>query len=225
MTIISDEKNVRNTVTGKTNEEVKKKILEIPNISNVKKVCIDMCASFAKAIREAIPHAETVADRFHIMKLINKKLMKLNQKTYKKLDEKQRSRFSQIRHILVKNRKLLKKEERRLIREYLQLNPDMKSIYWKIQDFRKILFNSCGQKHGDVSEKLAAWIIGCRKYLKKFIGTLERWWDEVVNACIYKENNGRQEGINNKIKMVKRRGYGYRNCLNFEQRIYAECNV
>jgi transposase len=225
MTIISDDKNVRNTVIGKTSEDVKKKILEIPNISNVKKVCIDMCASFAKAIREAIPHAVTVADRFHLMKLINEILLEKNKKTYKKLYENQRKRFSQIRYLLVKNYKQLDKLDKRLVKDYLKLNPDMKCIYWKIQGFRKILFNSKGQKHSDVSDKIAAWIIGSRKYFKKLIETLERWWDEVVNACIYKENNGRQEGINNKIKILKRRGFGYRNWLNFEHRIYGECNA
>lgn len=98
----------------------------------------------------------------------------------------------------------------------------MKCIYWKIQGFREILFNFQGYKHGFVSEKLAQWIEGTRKYFGKFIKTLESWWHEVVNACIYKESNARQEGINNKIKALKRRGFGYRNWLNFEYRIYGE---
>jgi transposase len=68
------------------------------------------------------------------------------------------------------------------------------------------------------------WSYEARKYFDKLIKTLEKWWDELVNACIYKESNARQEGLNNKIKALKRRGFGYRNWLNFEHRIYGECN-
>jgi transposase len=224
MTIISDDEKVRETVIGKSYEDVKKKILAIPNISNVKKACIDMCAPFAKAIREALPSAVIISDRFHLMKKINESLLNLNKKTFKKLDEKEREPFSNIRFLLVKYRKNLTKWEKRQIKNYLQLNKEMRCIYWKVQGFREILFNYHGYKHGFVSEKLEQWIRGTRKYFGKFIKTLETWWDEVVNACIYKESNSRQEGINNKIKALKRRGFGYRNWLNFEYRIYGECN-
>lgn len=225
MTIISDGENVRETVIGKSSDDIIKKLLTIPNISEIQKVCMDMCAPFAKAIREAIPDAKIVLDRFHIMKLINKKLWKLNEKSYNKLDEKARNQFSEIRYLLSKDRKQLKKWERRMIKDYLYLNKEMKDIYWKVQKFRQILFSYQGYKHGFVSQKLMEWIEGTRKYLGKFIKTLEKWWDEVVNACIYKESNSRQEGLNNKIKALKRRGFGYRNWLNFEYRIYGECNT
>ena len=38
-----------------------------------------------------------------------------------------------------------------------------------------------------------------------------------------KVTNGTVEGLNNKIKVIKRRGYGYRNNGNFRQRILTEC--
>jgi transposase len=183
-----------------------------------------MCPSFAKAIREAIPNAVIVLDRFHLMKLINEKLWDLNKKSYKKLDEKERERFSRIRYLLMKPRKQLKKGDKLLIKEYLRLNSEMSGIYWKVQKFREILFKYQGYKHGFVSQKLMEWTYEARKYFGKLIKTIEKWWDELVNACIYKESNARQEGLNNKIKALKRRGFGYRNWLNFEHRIYGECN-
>lgn len=225
MTVISDGKNVRETVIGKLSEEIIKKLQSIPGISEVKKVCIDMCPPFAKAIREAIPNAVIVLDRFHLMKLVNERLWDLNKKSYKKLDEKERERFSQIRYLLMKPRKQLKKRDKRLINEYLRLNTEMRCIYWKVQGFREILFKYQGYKHGFVSQKLMEWTYGARKYFGKLIKTLEKWWDELVNACIYRESNARQEGLNNKIKVLKRQGFGYRNWLNFEHRIYGECNA
>lgn len=224
MTIISDEENVRETAMGRSSEEVIKKLLAIPYISEVKKVCIDMCSPFAKAIKEAIPQAETILDRFHILKIVHKRLFELNRKSFKKLDKKERKRFSRIRFLLSKDRRQLKKREKRLIKEYLQLNPEMKCIYWKIQGFREILFRHQGQERNIVSQKLSQWLIGAEKYFAKLAKTLKKWWNEVINACIYKESNARQEGLNNKIKTVKRRACGYTNWLNFEHHIYAECN-
>lgn len=225
MTIISDEKNVRGTVMGKSSNDIAKKLLEIPNIQEVKKVCIDMCAPFAKAIRTVIPCAEIITDRFHIIKALNETLWNLNKKTYSKLDKEKREKYKTIRFLLSKNRRELQRHEKRQIKEYLHLNKEMKEIYWKVQDFRKILFGFQGYKRSFVSQKLMEWTYGVRKYFVKFVKTLENWWDEVVNACIMPESNARQEGINNKIKALKRRGFGYRNWLNFEHRIYAECNL
>jgi len=183
-----------------------------------------MCTSFAKAVRDTIPLAEIITDRFHIIKKVNENLWDLNKKTFKKLDEKKRNRFSNIRYLLVKDYRELNKYDKRLIKDYLRLNTEIKEMYLLIQDFRKILFDYKGYKHGFVSEKLGEWATKSKKCLKNFVETLETWWNEVINACIFKENNGIQEGINNKIKLVKRRGFGYRNWLNFEFRIKGECN-
>jgi transposase len=225
MTIISSEKEVENTVIGKESNNIKEKLLEIPEVSKVKKVCMDMCPSFAKAVREVIEGAEIILDRFHIVKMLNKKMLEINSKEYNKLDEKERNRFEYIRYVLTIEYSQLHKDEKRLLKDYLRKVPTVKEGYWKIQEFRKILFNYQGYKRSFVSQKLTEWIEGTRKYFAKILKSFEKWWDELVNACIFKDSNGRQEGINNKIKALKRRGFGYRNWLNFEYRIYAECRA
>ena len=157
---------------------------------------MDMCASFAKAVREVILDAEIVLDRFHIKKLLIEKLWNFNKKTFKKLDKEARKPFKDIRYLLGKNPKQLSKPDKRLLKEYFKLNKEMKDGYLKLQDFMKILFKYRGFKRSFVSEKLTEWIEGARKYFGNFFESLETWWDEVVNACIYAESNARQEGIN-----------------------------
>lgn len=49
--------------------------------------------------------------------------------------------------------------------------------------------------------------------------TLERYLDPIKNAFIYTLTNGPIEGINNKIKNIKRSGYGYRSFRNLRSRI------
>lgn len=224
MTVISDGESVLETCIGKNSEDVAEELLKIPNLESVTKVCIDMSSSFAKGIRKVIPWAETVLDRFHIIKLLNKYLWDVNKDGYRKLDEKVRKKFSNIRYLLSKEYNSLPKDDKRLIKDYLRLNSEVGELYWHIQEFRKILFYYQGASHSYVSNKLNEWTRNICKHLKKFVKTIETWWEEVINACIFSESNGVQEGLNNKIKLVKRRAFGYRNSDNFKYRIMGEVN-
>ena len=180
MTIIASEEEVENTVIGKESNEIKKKLLEIPDVSEIKKACIDMCTSFAKALREVIEGIEIILDRFHLVKMVNKKLLEINQKEYNKLDEKQRNRFEYVRFVLVKEYSQLHKDKKRLLKDYLRKVPIVKEVYWKVQDFRKILFKYQGYKRSFVSQKLTEWLEGTRKFFGKIPKTFEQWWDELV---------------------------------------------
>jgi transposase len=76
---------------------------------------------------------------------------------------------------------------------------------------------------------LSAWLcevkqLGCSK-LASFIKTFERWWDAILNYFNQRITNGTVEGINNRVKLIKRRAYGYRNVTNFRNRVVAEINA
>ncbi len=133
-------------------------------------------------------------------------------------------RFSNIRFLLGKSYKDLQKDERRLVRQYLRFNKEMQKVYWLCQNFRKILFSKKPLTETEASTQLTDWCTKAQKHLGHFVKTLSTWWAEVVNACIYPLNNGRAEGFNNKIKLVKRMGFGFRNPQNFKLRIQAACN-
>jgi len=102
----------------------------------------------------------------------------LNQKTYAKLDKEKREKYKTIRFLLSKDRRELEKREKIQIKKYLQLNKEIKEIYWKVQ----VLFGFHGYKRSFVSQKLMELTYGTRKYFVKFVKTLGTWWDEVVNA-------------------------------------------
>src|SRR5215218_9768572 len=56
----------------------------------------------------------------------------------------------------------------------------------------------------------------------KFLGTLETWMDEITNYFISRLSSGWVEGLNNKIKVLKRRSYGVKNLGNLFQRIWLD---
>lgn len=220
-TLLYTQGKVVDTMPGKKSEDLQEILKSIPGIQQIKRVCMDMCTAFREAVQKVLPQAEVVCDRFHIVKLLNKKLDKLRIKQYRTLNEAKRRRFSHIRFLLFKNESELNRDERRLVREYLRFNGEMKEIYRLTQEFRGILLTSQGKRHSDVSNTLMEWTQRAKKHLAKFVKTLETWWNEVVNACIFPLSNARAEGMNNKIKLLKRSAFGFRSRQNFRLHIKA----
>src|SRR5699024_4009042 len=56
-------------------------------------------------------------------------------------------------------------------------------------------------------------------YMRTSVKTLKKHLPYIKNSLLYPYNNGRIEGINNKIKVLNRVAYGYRNFSNFKKRI------
>ncbi|NER37381.1 MAG: transposase [Oscillatoria sp. SIO1A7] len=65
---------------------------------------------------------------------------------------------------------------------------------------------------------MADWIEKALAHYPDFIGTLKRWFAEIVGYFENRTTNGVVEGINNKLKVIKRAGYGFRNYENFKIR-------
>jgi transposase len=74
--------------------------------------------------------------------------------------------------------------------------------------------------------ELIEWIIQClernNKHLNKFIKTLDNWYQYILNYFKGKWRNGMVEGINNRIKMTKRRAFGFNDFSNFRTRVLVE---
>jgi transposase len=63
--------------------------------------------------------------------------------------------------------------------------------------------------------KIEQWLVAVFKSgldcFNAFIKTLDHWWDEILNYFVARESSGFVEGLNNKIKVLKRRCYGITN--------------
>lgn len=74
--------------------------------------------------------------------------------------------------------------------------------------------------------KIRAWIKRVAKSelrcFDKFIHTLGRWWQEIINYFVNRDNSGFVEGLNNKLKVLKRRCYGVFNLKHLFQRIFLD---
>lgn len=59
--------------------------------------------------------------------------------------------------------------------------------------------------------------------LQKFAQTLQNWLEPICNYFSERLTSGFVEGVNTCLKLIKRRGFGYRNLRHFELRAIHEC--
>ncbi len=84
------------------------------------------------------------------------------------------------------------------------------------EQFRDIF--ELSQSWGDSVMKLLDWLDDALSYFPKSIKTIVRWRSEVVGYFDGRTTSGTVEGINNKLKLIERLGYGFRNFNNFRLR-------
>jgi transposase len=56
----------------------------------------------------------------------------------------------------------------------------------------------------------------------KFLNTLDKYLEEILNYFINRDSSGFVEGVNNKVKVIKRRCYGIFNLGHLFQRIFLD---
>jgi transposase len=191
----------------------------------IKVVSIDMWKPYRQAVRKKLPHAEIVADRFHVMKQLNHQLDLLRRALQKKADDALYQVLKGNRWLLLRNRSELKPEEEAKLRVILDTSDELRNIYLLKEEFRTI----CDKINDKARAErfLQAWMwkamaTGSR-YLIRFVKTLRNWWHEFLNYFDDRVTQGFVEGINRAIRGIINRAFGFRNFDNFRLQVLVEC--
>ena len=96
----------------------------------------------------------------------------------------------------------------------------LSNAYWLKERFLKIL--DCNDRNSG-KEQLSDWVLEASKSsMKRYVDcakTMINWSEGILNSFECNYTNGFTEGCNNKIKVLKRNAYGYRNFSRFRNRI------
>ena len=190
--------------------------------------CCDMYEGYTEAIREELPHVRLVIDRFHVARAYRDGLDHLRKAELKRLKselpEQEYKALKGSMWALRKEKQDLSSEERRTLSYLFRLSPDLKAAYQLQNHLTEIFEEPLSLKVAET--KIRKWIIAVAKSglrcFDKFIDTLARWWKEILNYFVDRETSGFVEGLNNKIKVLKRRSYGMTNLKHLFQRIYLD---
>ena len=192
--------------------------------SNVRVVCMDLSATYRSIARQYFPKALIVADRFHVIRLVNQQFLA----TWAQLDPK--ARFNRGLLSLVRRRPdRLSPEQQIRLADYLKMQPAFEAVYVFWQRLTRLLRIKHRRAH-QCRRLLPIFLSSLHQLrasgfapLKQLGETLESWKEEIVRMWRFTKNNGITEGFHTKMEMLSRRAYGFRNFENYRLRVRVTC--
>ncbi|WP_081311919.1 ISL3 family transposase [Brochothrix thermosphacta] len=208
--------------------------------ASVKTVVVDMNAPYTSLIRDVFPKAIVIIDRFHLVQLVMRSLNQTRIKlmnrynTSRPEDKKVYRKLKSYWKLLLKNKTELSDSDYRYQRLFkgpkssmgiidyiMTLDVEFKATYQVAQNLLVAV------QHKNISAYQTL-VLSENKLIspqmKRSLRTLKKYLPEIANSFKYNDSNGHLEGINNKIKMIKRISFGYRNFTNFRNRILLGFN-
>jgi transposase len=228
---IGDETRILAVLANKEKETVKRFFLSIPSKlrKTVRFVCSDMYDGFVNAAKEVFSKkVRIVIDRFHVAMLYRGDFEGIRKKEMKRLKNEltdcEYGRLKNVIWILRKKVTDLTHEETEIMKTLFKHSPLLEMAY----DFRNKLTDifDADLSKPQAKRKLKSWINGVKRKgltcFDGFIKTLEKRLDDISNYFINRDTSGFVEGLNNKIKVIKRRCYGILNVGNLFRRIHID---
>lgn len=193
--------------------------------SKIKAIALDMWDPYIASINEHAPQAEIVFDKFHVISNFSKVIDKVRNTEYHNAKREHKEIIKGTKYLLLSNRSSLGIDQKKQLGQLLGINENINLAYILKDDLKRLW----DYKYPKCAERLLNnWIerakLSGSKPLVKFAKTLERYRYGLINHCRYPIDNGKLEGMNNKIKVVKRIAYGFHDDDYFILKIKQACS-
>ena len=181
--------------------------------ARIQLAAMDRWKPFRNALKKHAPQARVIFDKFHIMRHLGDALDEVRRREYRRLAAKDRTFIKGQRYTLLSHRANLSHDGRASLTKLLKANTRLNTAY--------LLKESFGQLWSYQTEGWArAFFERWKQSLtwqrltpyETFAAMIERHWAGIASYC-HPENKvslGLVEGLNNKIRVLQRRAYGYR---------------
>jgi transposase len=194
--------------------------------AGVLEAAMDLWEPYAQAVSACLPNARIVADRFHVMKNLNDQVTAARREIQRTLPEDSKQTLKGCRWLLVRNHADLSSTDQQKLDAMFAVSDSLKQLHGLKEDFRAIFETDLTPE--EATPKLEAWMAavetsGLTK-LSKFVSTLKNRFEHILNYFRHRLTSGMVEGLNNKVKVIKRCAYGFGNFEHFALRILVECD-
>lgn len=192
--------------------------------ADVKLVCMDLSSTYRSLVRKHFPNALIVADRFHVIRLINHHFLAC----WRDLDpagSKNRGLLSLMR----RHRHNLKPEQVVRLMNYLSGQPALELIYRFKQRLCDLLLKKrrsrkqCRPLAARLLKAIAQLRLSGLAQLAALGETLYTWRNEIGLMWRFTRNNSMTEGFHTKMELINRQAYGFRNFNNYRMRVKVLC--
>ena len=205
-------------------KKVKRKGVKIEHVAT------DLSAAFIASVLENCPDAIHVFDHFHVVKLMNEHLDNIRRKLYAmEKDVNKRNVLKGTRYLLLGNGKdIFDNKHKTRLDNALAMNEPLSKAYYLKEQLREIWQQTT---KADGEAVLDDWVRQAKEskipQLLKMANTVQAFRRGILAWYDCHISTGKVEGINNKIKVMKRNAYGFRDERYFTLRLYAlhDCRI
>ncbi len=222
-TTLVDLKNhkVFDVVLGRSEPSLRRYLSRLPGRERVKVVVMDMSETYRQIVRKYFPNAKIVADRFHVVRLVNHHFLKLWQQQHPE-GRKHRGLLSLMR----RHQWNLSAEQQTKLAQYLEPYPVLQALYRAKQRLMRFLLLKTlnAQRAKRLLPRFLALIAQfANSPARALADTLTSWLEPIVGMWRFSKSNGITEGFHTKMEMISRRAFGFRNFENYRMRVLALC--
>jgi transposase len=187
-------------------------------------ICLDMWAPYMASVQQHVPQASLVFDRFHVVQHLNRAIDEVRRAEVRRLAHQEGIDLKKTRFILLKNPWNLNPKEHRRLSHLLKLNLPVVRAYYLKEEFQRFWDYLQEKRAQDHLRQWLWWathsrlqpIIQFARLVKDHLPGLLAWTKLRIS-------NGALEGMNNKIKLVSHRSFGFRKPDYFIAAIYHCC--
>ena len=189
-------------------------------------VATDLWTHYRAGVHAIFPHVAVVADRFHVMQNLHQVIHKVRRAAQQAAEyDTERKQLKGLRFLLLKNEQNLTQQEKQRLQELAVSHPKLYQLWQLRQQFHQWYEVHTIPEFARIT--LFRWCEQARhlglKALNRFCDTMTAWEDEVVNFFEHRITSGFVEGMNAKIRVLKRIAFGIPNPHHFRLRILAFC--
>ena len=180
----------------------------------------DMWRAYADSASVWFKNAVQIVDKYHWIRQCIWAFENLRKEEQKRLGADLRKYFKRSKRLLTKRYDRLNYEEKQLVNVMLYYSANLSNAYYFKESFLKIL--DCRNSE-NAKKLLCSWVADAEccglKQFEKCARTIQNWYSGIANSLSLTITNGFTEGCNNKIKVLKRNAFGYKNFSRFRNRI------
>lgn len=205
------ERTIIAVLEKRTKKFVLAHLKKMPDRELVEVVTMDMWNPYYDAVQEAMPDADIIIDKFHVVRMANAAMEVVRKSLRAGLEDKARKKLMHDRFILLRRHKDLKPEQERTLTRWCEMFPVLGTAYWLKEDFYELWA---------IPEKSAAitayekWerSIQEREILVAFqplLNAMHNWKTPIFAYWDHRATNALTEALNGVAKMMQRIGRGY----------------
>jgi len=215
-----ESRKVLDILPNRKSEDLYRYFSQFKDRNNVKYVVIDMSGPYRSLVKTVFPRAQIIADKYHVVRQVAWAFENVRKAEQKKFHEQRRKYFKRSRKLLLKRPDKLTPDEVDQVESMLRISERLRQAYVLKNEFYKVMDS---QNSYEAKQRLARWNMLFYGYnLPEFndcFKAFTNWQKEILNSFDVPYTNGFTEGVNNKIKVIKRNAYGIRNFTRFRNRI------